>query len=77
MSEEIEDWEKDFTGLEHWLLTDIETAKIFTGTAKILNIRMEYKTVSAHSAELWVGEDEDLDELWNKLEGENGHAIVD
>jgi hypothetical protein len=64
-----EDYEKDFSGLEFWMPASLETAKRYKALADGLKLRMEYKTVRADMAELWVPENLDLEEFL-KLTGD-------
>jgi len=63
----VEDWEKDFSGLERLRGVKPEEAHGYTETAKKLGIRLEFKSISSGLSEIWVLPDEDLTFFWKEL----------
>ena len=57
---ETEEWEKDFSGLDPFMLVKTEKAKRYKEAAEVLKLRMEYKKLPGGHAQLYCEADADL-----------------
>ncbi len=64
---EIEDWEKDYTGLERLRSVKPAEVKTYIKTAKKLGIRLESRAINPELYEILVLPREDLTFFWKEL----------
>lgn len=65
---ELEDWEKDFTGLTKWLTISIDQLNKYKIAAIQSKTRLETKYLNNQTVELWVAPDCDMETFWNVFE---------
>jgi len=63
----VEDWEKDFSGLEK--LRTIKAVKLmgYLNASDEVGLRLEFKSISRDEYEIWTPKGRDLTEFWEEL----------
>lgn len=64
---EQEEWEKNFSGLDPFMLVKVEEARRYKRTAERLSLRMEFKKLSGGHAQLYCEPGADLTEFWSDV----------
>lgn len=68
----IEEWEKDFSGLEALQTIHVSDVPKYKKAALEVSMKIEFKKITVDEFEVWTPTGRDLTEFWLELEDNGG-----